>query len=138
VCIDDLQVGSMSKSSSRIVEVPDENVAQKPGLNKATAWIRAGPMPGPTRIQNGVARRFTVAVPTAYTGQTFPRCSHVAEENRQTQALFARLLYGPTANADHLGAIGVLARGQGLFSFGGTAQSGHPLKQEPTEVAHAA
>jgi putative transposase len=32
VCIDDLQVGSMSKSSSRIGVVPDEKVAQKSGL----------------------------------------------------------------------------------------------------------
>lgn len=61
----------------------------------------------------------------------------IAAENRCTQALFACVRCAHEANADHVGAINVLERGQRLFACGGMAQSGHPSKQEPAEVTQA-
>jgi putative transposase len=44
---------------------------------------------------------------------------------------------GHEANADHVGAINVLERGQRLLACGETVQSGRSKKQEPAEVTQA-
>jgi putative transposase len=137
VCIEDLRIGNMSKSSAGTVEAPGKKVSQKSGLNRAIldqGWFEFRRQ---IEYKTAWAGGFTVAVPAAYTSQTCPCCGHVAKENRKTQALFACVLCGHTANADHVGAINVLERGQRLFACGGTAQSGHPSKQEPAEATQA-
>jgi putative transposase len=137
VCIEDLRIGSMSKSSAGTAEAPGKKVAQKSGLNKAI--LDQGWFEFRRQLEYKTAWRggFTVAVPAAYTSQACPCCGHVAEENRKTQALFACVSCGYTSNADHVGAINVLERGQRLFACGGMVQSGRPSKQEPAEVTEA-
>jgi putative transposase len=137
VCIEDLQVRNMSISSAGTSEAPGKKVAQKSGLNKAI--LDQGWFEFRRQLEYKTAWRggFTVAVPAAYTSQTCPCCTHVSKENRKTQALFVCVSCGYENNADHVGAINVLAAGQAVFACGGTAQSGHPAKQEPTEVTQA-
>src|SRR6202790_5431500 len=95
------------------------SVAQKAGLNKAIldqGWFELR-----RQLEYKMAWRggFTVAVPAAYTSQTCPKilggCGHVSKENRKTQALFKCVSCGLAANADHVGALNILARGLELF-----------------------
>ena len=134
VCIEDLQVRNMSKSASGTLEAPGRKVAQKKGLNKAIldqGW-------GEFRRQLEYKTRWNggefVAVPAAYTSQTCPCCGHISRENRQTQALFACVSCGYENNADHVGAINVLAAGHAVLACGEPVQSGRSAKQEPAEA----
>ena len=134
VCIEDLQVRNMSKSASGTLEAPGRKVAQKKGLNKALldqGW-------GEFRRQLEYKTRWNggefVAVPAAYTSQTCPCCGHISRENRQTQALFACVSCGYENNADHVGAINVLAAGHAVLACGEPVQSGRSAKQEPAEA----
>lgn len=137
VCIEDLQVRSMSKSAKGTSEAPGKKVAQKRGLNKAI--LDQGWFEFRRQLEYKTAWRggFTVVVPAAYTSQTCPCCGHISADNRKTQALFACVKCGYENNADVVGAINVLERGQRLFACGGMAQSGHPSKQEPAETTSA-
>ncbi len=137
VCIEDLRIGSMSKSSAGTSELPGKKVARKSGLNKAI--LDQGWFEFRRQLEYKTAWRggFTVAVPAAYTSQTCPSRGHVAKDNRKTQTLFACIACQYENNADHVGAINVLERGQRLFACGGTALSGHPAKQEPNEATQA-
>ena len=134
VCIEDLQVRNMSKSASGTLEAPGRKVAQKKGLNKAIldqGW-------GEFRRQLEYKTRWNggefVAVPAAYTSQTCPCCGHISRENRQTQALFACVSCGYENNADHVGAVNVLAAGHAVLACGEPVQSGRSAKQEPAEA----
>ena len=134
VCIEDLQVRNMSKSASGTLEAPGRKVAQKKGLNKAIldqGW-------GEFRRQLEYKTRWNggafVAVPAAYTSQTCPCCGHISRENRQNQALFACVSCGYENNADHVGAINVLAAGHAVLACGEPVQSGRSAKQEPAEA----
>ena len=134
VCIEDLPVRNMSKSASGTLEAPGRKVAQKKGLNKAIldqGW-------GEFRRQLEYKTRWNggefVAVPAAYTSQTCPCCGHISRENRQTQALFACVSCGYENNADHVGAINVLAAGHAVLACGEPVQSGRSAKQEPAEA----
>ncbi|WP_306427172.1 RNA-guided endonuclease InsQ/TnpB family protein [Caballeronia sordidicola] len=137
VCIEDLQVLNMSKSAAGTADAPGTKVAQKRGRYKAT--LEQGWFEFRRQFEYKMAWRggYLVAVPAAYTRQMSSSYGHVSKENRKTQALFACVLCGYSNNADHVGAINVLERGQRLFACGGMAQSGRPSKQEPTEVTQA-
>jgi putative transposase len=137
VCVEDLKVRSMSKSAAGTKGAPGKKVAQKRGLNKAI--LDQGWREFRRQLTYKVAWRggFIVAVHSAYTSQTCPRCSHVSKENRKAQALFSCVKCGYENNADVVGAINVLAAGQAVFACGGPVQSGRPSKQEPTEVTQA-
>ena len=134
VCIEDLPVRNMSKSASGTLEAPGRKVAQKKGLNKAIldqGW-------GEFRRQLEYKTRWNggafVAVPAAYTSQTCPCCGRISHQNRQTQALFACVSCGYENNADHVGAINVLAAGHAVLACGEPVQSGRSAKQEPAEA----
>jgi putative transposase len=83
-----------------------------------------------------------LAVPAHHTSQTCPDCGHVAADNRRTQSLFLCVACGYTQNADVVGAMNVLERGQRLLACGedgsgrGRKTTAKPafVKQEPTEV----
>src|ERR1700692_1553965 len=73
VCIEELRIGNMSKSSAGTLEAPGKKVAQKSGLNKAIldqGWFELR-----RQLEYKMAWRggFTVAVPAAYTSQTCPK-----------------------------------------------------------------
>ena len=134
VCIEDLQVRNMSKSASGTLEAPGRKVAQKKGLNKAILDQGRGEFRRQLKYKTRWNGGAFVAVPAAYTSQTCPCCGHISRENRQTQALFACVSCGYENNADHVGAINVLAAGHAVLACGEPVQSGRSAKQEPAEA----
>ncbi|WP_323175882.1 zinc ribbon domain-containing protein, partial [Neisseria cinerea] len=55
-----------------------------------------------------------VTLTTKNTRRTCPCCGHTAKDNRQTQAVFECVECSYTENADAVGAINVLKRGQAI------------------------
>jgi putative transposase len=134
VCIEDLQVRNMSRSSKGTVEQPGKKVSQKSGLNRAIldqGWGEFRRQLGYKLAWNG---GMLLAVPPHHTSQTCPACGHVSKDNRQTQASFLCVDCGYENHADVVGAINVLARGHRVLACGESAHSGRSMKQEPTEA----
>jgi rubredoxin len=67
-----------------------------------------------------------------------PACGNVSKNNRQAQAKFLCVDCDYENHADVVGAINVLERGYRLLARRESVQSGHSMKQEPTEVTQAA
>ena len=134
VCIEDLQVRNMSKSSKGSDEQHGKMVKQKSGLNRAIldqGW-------GEFRRQLDYKVEWNggtlLAVPPHNTSRACPCCAHVSKDNRQTQAKFLCVDCGYENHADVVGAINVLERGYRLLACGEMVQSGRSKKQEPTEA----
>ena len=116
IVIEDLQVRNMSASAAGTVEAPGTNVRAKSGLNKAIldqGWSSFRQMLDYKTAWSG---GHLIAVPAHHTSQTCPVCAHVAKENRRTQAHFACVACGFEDNADRVGAINVLRRGEAMLS----------------------
>lgn len=114
VYVEDLQVTNMSKSAKGDVEQHDKNVKQKSGLNRMIldqSWFEFRRQLDYKLLWNG---GHLVAVPPQNTSRTCPCCGHTAKDNRQTQAVFECVECGYTENADAVGAINVLKRGQAI------------------------
>lgn len=62
------------------------------------------------------AWRQFVTVDPKYTSQTCPDCGFVSRENRKTQADFVCISCGYSDNADHNGAVNILARSEPSFA----------------------
>ena len=138
VCIEDLQVKNMSRSSKGNCEQHGKRVKQKSGLNRSIfdqGW-------GEFRRQLDYKVQWNggilLAVPPQHTSQTCPACGHISKENRQTQAKFLCVECGYENHADVVGAINILERGYRLLARGESVQSDRSMKQEPTEVTQAA
>lgn len=138
VCIEDLQVRKMSRSTKGNRVQPGKMVRQKSGLNRSIldqGW-------GEFRRQLDYKMTWTggvlVAVPPHNTSRTCPRCAHVSKHNRITQARFVCMSCKYENNADLVGAINILERGHRLLACGELAQSGRSVKQEPTEATQTA
>ena len=85
------------------------NVKQKSGLNRSIldqSWSEFRRQLEYKLAWNG---GFLFAVPPQNTSRCCPCCGHTAKDNRPTQAEFK---CGFTENADVVGAINVLERGQ--------------------------
>ena len=142
VCIEDLQVRNMSRSSKGTREQHDKRVRQKSGLNRAILDQGWAEFRRQLEYKMQWAGGMLLAVPAHHTSQTCPRCGHVAPENRRTQAQFLCVECGHIANADVVGAINILERGQRLSACGEdgsgrgrkTATQPASVKQEPTEA----
>jgi putative transposase len=134
VCIEDLQVGNMSRSSRGNSEQHGKNVAQKSGLNRAILDQGWGEFRRQLAYKVAWNGGMLLAVPPHNTSRTCPCCSHVSKDNRKTQAKFLCVDCGYENNADVVGAINVLERGYRLLACGESAQSGRSMKQEPTEA----
>ena len=116
VYVEDLKVANMSKSAKGNIEQHGKNVKQKSGLNRAIldqAWYEFRRQLEYKLAWNG---GFLVAVPPQNTSRCCPSCGHTAKENRQTQANFVCVDCGYTENADVVGAINILNRGQAILA----------------------
>nr|DAX26388.1 MAG TPA: endonuclease [Caudoviricetes sp.] len=116
VYVEDLKVANMSKSARGTLEEPGKNVKQKSGLNRAIldqAWYEFRRQLTYKLAWNG---GYLIAVPPQNTSRTCPCCGHTAKENRRTQAVFECIDCGYTENADLVGAINVLNRGQVILA----------------------
>ena len=116
VYVEDLQVSNMSKTAKGNTEQHGKNVKQKSGLNRAIldqSWFEFRRQLTYKLAWNG---GFLVAVPPQNTSRCCPSCGHTAKENRQTQANFECVECGYTENADVVGAINILNRGQAILA----------------------
>jgi putative transposase len=134
VCIEDLQVRNMSKSSKGNLEQHGKNVRQKSGLNRAILDQGWGEFRRQLEYKMDWNGGMLVAVPPQNTSRTCPCCGHVSKFNRLTQAKFLCVECGYENHADVVGAINILERGFRLLACGELAQSGRSKKQEPTEA----
>lgn len=135
VCIEDLQIRNMSKSSKGNAETHGKKVRQKSGLNRAILDQGWGEFRRQLDYKLAWHGGHLIAVPPHNTSRTCPACGYVSGENRKTQAKFECVECGYENNADEVGAINVLERGQRLLACGELAQSGRSVKQEPAEVS---
>ena len=119
VCVENLQVRNMSASAAGTTEQPGKNVRAKSGLNKAIldqGWFEFRRQLEYKQELNG---GWFVAVPPHNTSRTCPACGHVSKDNRRSQAEFNCVECGFEENADVVGAINVLRRGEALLSTEG-------------------
>ncbi len=111
VCIEDLQVRSMSRSAAGTIEKPGRQVRVKAGLNKAIldqGWFEFRRQLDYKLAWNG---GWLIAVPPRYTSRTCPCCGHVSPDNRRTRSQFECVACGVKEHADVVGAINVLRAG---------------------------
>lgn len=134
IVIEDLKVKNMSSSAAGTAENPGRKVKQKSGLNRAILDQGWGEFRRQLEYKAAWKGGQLIAVPPHHTSQTCPCCGHVSSENRKTQARFACVECGHTNNADVIGAINVLRAGHARLACGEPVQSGHSVKQEPTEA----
>lgn len=134
VCIEDLQVRNMSKSSKGNSEKHGKKVAQKSGLNRSILDQGWGEFKRQLAYKVQWHGGMLLAVPPHNTSRTCPCCGHVSKDNRLTQAKFLCVDCGYENHADVVGAINVLERGYRLLACGESVQSGRSVKQEPTEA----
>lgn len=135
VCIEDLQIRNMSKSSKGNAEQHGKQVRQKSGLNRAILDQGWGEFRRQLDYKLAWRGGHLIAVPPHNTSRTCLACGHVSADNRQTQARFECVACGYENHADVVGAINVLERGQRLLACGELAQSGRSMKQEPAEAS---
>lgn len=132
VCVEELQVGSMSRSAAGTKEAPGTNVRAKSGLNKSIldqGWSEFRRQLDYKLAWNG---GWLIAVPPQSTSRTCPACSNVSPENRQTQAEFRCVECGFEENADVVGAVNILRAG--LARLACQANEIARRQQEPTEA----
>jgi transposase len=124
--VEDLKIGSMTRSARGTVEAPGKNVAAKAGLNREisrSGWgllVRRMEDKAPGRVEK---------VPPAFTSQRCSACGHTARENRESQAVFLCVACGFACNADVNAAVNVAA-GHAVKARGGDPVTG-PLNREP-------
>ena len=116
VYMEDLQVSNMSKSAKGTVEQHGKNVKAKSGLNRSIldqSWSEFRRQLDYKLLWNG---GYLVTVPPQNTSRRCPVCSHTDKENRKTQVGFACVACGYESNADLVGAINILRRGQAILA----------------------
>ena len=118
VCIEDLQVKNMSRSSRGNRERHGKRVKQKSGLNRAILDQGWGEFRRQLDYKVQWNGGILLTVPPQHTSQTCPACGHVSKYNRQTQAKFLCVACGYENHADVVGAINVLERGYRLLARG--------------------
>ena len=133
ICIEELQVKNISRSSKGTKEEPGKRVKQKSGLNRAILDQGWGEFRRQLTYKVSWKGGLLVAVPPHGTSQRCPRCEHVSKDNRQTQAKFLCVECRYENNADVVGAINILERGHRFLACGELAL-GLSVKQEPTEA----
>ena len=141
VFVEDLQVRNMSKSSKGTKDQPGKQVAQKSGLNRAI--LDGSPFELRRQLEYKTEWRGgrLYPVPPQNTSRTCPvslgGCGLVSADNRKTQAKFACIQCGLSANADFISAVNIREAG---FASLACSQPSHAVSaswQEPTEGIHA-
>ena len=100
IALEDLKVKNMSKKGSR-----------KRGLNRSILESSWGKFREVLTYKAKLADVSVVLVDPRHTSQTCNKCSHVARENRESQAIFKCISCGHLDNADVNAAKNILVRG---------------------------
>ena len=135
VCVEDLQVRTMSKSTAGTTEQPGKKVRQKAGLNRSILDQGWGLFRHQLDYKLEWNGGMLLAVAPENTSRTCPHCEHVSKESRKTQAQFECVECKYKNHADVVGAINILERGHRLLACGEMRNSSRSKKQEPTEVS---
>jgi putative transposase len=129
IVLEDLKTRNMTASAKGTIEQPGTNVRQKAGLNRAIlgkGWHAF-------ELALSSAARTTgtkiVKVNPAYTSQRCSACTHVAPDNRESQAVFRCTACGHTDHADVNAARNILAAGLAVTACGDLGIS-RSVKQE--------
>ncbi len=128
--VEDLQIGTMTRSARGTQDNPGRNVAAKAGLNReilASGWgllVRRLQDKAPGRVEK---------VSPQYTSQRCSACRHVDGRSRESQARFVCTACGFACHAD-VNAARNIAAGHAVTARGGVRAAG-PANREPQLLA---
>jgi transposase len=134
ICVEDIDVRSMTRSAKGTLQRPSRGVRQKAGLNRgilASGWGRLV-----DRLEDKAPHRVQ-KVAAAYTSQTCNACGHIAQESRESQPSFRCVACGREAHADVNAAQNIAAAGQVVAARGGQGLP-RPVNREPPTLAAVA
>ncbi|WP_433358807.1 RNA-guided endonuclease InsQ/TnpB family protein [Streptosporangium sp. CA-115845] len=128
IAVEDLKIGTMTRSAKGTLAEPGRNVRQKAGLNRgilANGWgqlVTRLEQKAPGRVQR-ISPRFTSQICNA--------CGHRAAESRESQSRFVCVACGHRANADVNAAKNIrdTVPGHGMAARGGQPL-GEPVNRE--------
>jgi transposase len=126
VHVEDLRIGSMTRSARGTIAEPERNVRQKAALNRGI--LRSGWGQLVRRLEDKAPGRVGKVHP-AFTSQRCSVCRTVDAKARESQALFACRSCGYTANAD-VNAARNIAAGHAVTARG-RSPSGGRANREP-------
>jgi putative transposase len=127
ICVEDLDVRAMTRTSRGTVQRPGRGVRQQAGRNRgilASGWSRLV-----VRLEHKAPGRVQ-KVAAAYTSQACNVCGHIARESRESQPSFRCVACGHEAHADINAARNIAAAGQVVAARGGRGSPG-PVNREP-------
>jgi putative transposase len=112
IVLEALQIKNMSQSAA------GKNVKAKSGLNRSILDQGWGEFRRQLQYKAKWLGGDVILVDPKYTSQTCPHCHNINKENRKTQSSFECLACSFTANADHVGALNILAAGHAVLACG--------------------
>jgi transposase len=128
--VEDLQIGTMTRSAKGTQEHPGRNVRQKAGLNRGI--LRSGWGLLVRRLEEKAPGRVEKIKPH-YTSQRCSACGQVDGKSRESQAVFRCTACGFACNAD-VNAARNIAAGHAVTARGGVRDAG-PASREPQLLA---
>jgi putative transposase len=128
--VEDLRIGTMTRSARGTWENPGRNIRQKAGLNRGI--LRSGWGLLVRRLQDKAPGRVEKVKPH-FTSQRCSACGHVDANSRESQARFACTACGYACNAD-VNAARNIAAGHAVTARGGIRDAG-PANREPQLLA---
>jgi transposase len=128
--VEDLKIGSMTRSARRTAVSPGRNVRAKTGLNREI--LRSGWGLLVRRVEDKAPGRVERIKPH-FTSQRCSVCGHVDANSRESQVRFACTACGYTCNAD-VNAARNIAAGHAVTARGGFRDAG-PVNREPHLLA---
>jgi len=130
VVLEDLKVGTMSKSAKGTTGAPGRNVTQKSGLNRSILDQGWGEFARQLEYKQRWLGGTFITVPPRYTSQRCSCCGHTEAANRKGQG-FACLSCGFELHADINAAKNILAAGLAVIACGEYLDVTGSMKQEP-------
>ena len=124
--VEDLQIGSMTRSARGTRDHPGRNVRQKAGLNRGI--LRSGWGLLVRRLEDKAPGRVEKVSP-AFTSQRCSACGQVDRGSRESQAVFRCTACGFAGHADVNAAINIAA-GHAVTARGGDGAA-RPVNREP-------
>jgi transposase len=129
ICVEGLDIRTMTRTARGTIERPGHNVRQKAWLNRsilASGWGRLV-----DRLEHKAPGRI-LKIPAAYTSQRCSSCGHVAAESRHSQTAFRCVACAWSGNADYNAARNIAAAGQVVAARGGRGSPGPANREPPT------
>jgi len=129
IFLEDLKIKNLSKSAKGSIELPGKNVNAKSGLNKSILDQGWGIFCNLLNYKMNWMGGCIHYVDPRFTSQKCPRCSMISSQNRRNQSHFHCIKCNYENNADHVGALNILAAG--LAAMACQANSIRSRQQEP-------